>query len=408
LPKQSHTYEMPRKIIHLDLDAFFCSVEERRQPDLRGKAFAVGGSPDQRGVVASCSYAARQKGVRSAMPMAKALRLCLDLIIVDPDHRAYSEASHQVMERLHQVTPLLEQISIDEAFLDVSDLPEPAESIARRLQEQIRVELALPCSLGIAANKLVAKIATDKGKAEALKGSQYTGGPPNAITIVSPGHEAEFLAPLPAIALWGIGPKTAARLAEDGLITIGDLARCSQADLIKRFGKNGVEIAMHARGIDDRPVETSHEIKSVSREVTFAKDVVDPQILHRTLRELSDDVGRSLRKEGLSGSTVKLKLRWSDFTTLSRQLTLLQPTNLDDLLYSAASDLFNKAWPLNKPVRLIGVGVSGFEKPVQQLSLWDSTPEKQKQQEKTRRLQSAVDTLHEKYGENILKRGAEN
>jgi DNA polymerase-4 len=399
---------MPRKIIHLDLDAFFCSVEERRKPDLRGRAFAVGGVPDQRGVVSSCSYAARQKGVRSAMPMAQALRLCPGLTIVDPDHKAYSQASHQVMERLRQVTPLLEQISIDEAFLDVSDLPEEAESIARRLQAQIRNELELPCSLGIATNKLVAKIATDKGKADALKGSQYTGGPPNAVTVVPPGGEADFLAPLPAIALWGIGPKTAARLTEAGIHTIGDLARCSQAELVKRFGKNGYEIAQHARGIDDRPIETSHEIKSVSREVTFAKDVADPQILHRTLRELSEDVARSLRKEGLTGSTVKLKLRWSDFTTLSRQVTLPQPTNLDDPIHSAASELFNKAWQPQQPVRLIGVGVSGFEKPVQQLSLWDSTPDKQKQQEKTRRLQTALDTLHEKYGEEILKRGAEN
>jgi len=399
---------MPRKIIHLDLDAFFCSVEERRKPDLRGKAFAVGGTPESRGVVSSCSYAARQKGVRSAMPMAKALRLCPGLLIVDPDHKAYSAASHQVMERLHQVTPLLEQISIDEAFLDVSDLPEEAETIARRLQEQVRSELGLPCSLGIASNKLVAKIATDKGKADALKGGQYTGGPPNAITVVPPGHEAEFLAPLPAIALWGIGPKTAARLAADGLLTIGDLARCSHSELAKRFGKNGVEIAQHARGIDDRPVETSHEIKSVSREVTFAKNVSDPQFLHRTLRELADDVGRSLRKEGLAGSTVKLKLRWSDFTTLTRQVTLPQPANLDDTVYAAASELFNKAWQPRQPVRLIGVGVSGFEKPVQQLSLWDSTPEKQKQQEKTRRLQNAVDALHDKYGGKILKRGTKH
>jgi DNA polymerase-4 len=208
--------------------------------------------------------------------------------------------------------------------------------------------------------------------------------------------------------LWGIGPKTAARLAEDGLLTIGDLARSSQPELVKRFGKNGVEIAQHARGIDDRPVETSHEIKSVSREVTFAKDIADPQILHRTLRELADDVGRSLRKENLAGSTVKLKLRWSDFTTLSRQVTIPQPTNLDDTIHAAASELFNKTWQPKQPVRLIGVGVTGFEKPVQQLSLWDSTPEKQKQQEKKRRLQSAVDALHEKYGEKILKRGPEN
>lgn len=397
---------MPRKIIHLDLDAFFCAVEERRRSELRGRALAVGGSPQQRGVVSSCSYTARQKGVRSAMPMARALRLCPELVIIDPDHKAYSEASHQVMERLRQVTPLLEQISIDEAFLDVSDLPEAPELIARRLQAQIWAELSLPCSLGIAANKLVAKIATDKGKADVLKESQYTGGPPNAITIVPPGQEAAFLAPLPAIALWGIGPKTAARLAEAGIHTIGDLAGCSEAELVKRFGKNGFEIARHARGIDDRPVETSHEIKSVSREVTFARDVVDPKILNRTLRELVEDVGNSLRKEDLSGATVKLKLRWADFTTLTRQVTLPKPTNLDDTIYTAASELFNNTWQPPQPVRLIGVGVSGFGKAAQQLSLWDANPENQIRQQKTSRLQKAMDELHEKYGDSILKRGS--
>jgi DNA polymerase-4 len=399
---------MPRKIIHLDLDAFFCSVEENRTPDLRGKAFAVGGSPQERGVVASCSYAARKKGVRSAMPMAKAMRLCPGLIIVDPDHKAYAAASRQVMERLRQITPLLEQISIDEAFLDVSDLPSDAETIARLLQEQVRTQLGLPCSLGIASNKLVAKIATDKGKADALKSSAYAGGPPYAITVVPPGHEAEFLAPLPAIALWGIGPKTAARLAEDGLNTIGDLARCPQADLVKRFGKNGYEISQHARGIDDRPVETYRETKSVSREVTFAKDVVDPQVLNATLKELSESVSRSLRKESLAGCTVKLKLRWSNFATLSRQVTLPQPTDLDEAIFSAANELFAKAWQPRQPVRLIGVGVSGFDKPARQLSLWDASPEKQEQEAKKKRLQHALDNLHEKYGENILKRGSDN
>ena len=179
------------------------------------------------------------------------------------------------------------------------------------------MSLELPCSLGIAANKLVAKIATDAGKAAAIKDTAHPGGPPNAITLVPPGTEAEFLAPLSTLALWGIGPKTAARLAEQGIHTIGDLAKCSQADLIQRFGKNGYELGLRSRGIDDRPVETSHEIKSISREVTYAKDVLDPKQLNRTLRELAEDVGHSLRKEGLAGSTIKLKLRWSDFTTLS-------------------------------------------------------------------------------------------
>jgi DNA polymerase-4 len=396
-----------RKIIHLDLDAFFCSVEERRKPELRDKAFAVGGLPEHRGVVSSCSYAARRKGVRSAMPMSRALRLCPEMLVISPDFSAYAEASHQVMDRLHQITPLIEQISIDEAFLDVSDLPDLPEQIARRLQEQIRLELGLPCSLGIAANKLVAKIATDAGKAAAIKDPAHPSGPPYAITLVPPGTEAEFLAPLSTLALWGIGPKTAVRLAGQGIQTIGDLAKCSQADLAERFGKNGYELSLRARGIDDRPVETSREVKSISREVTFAIDELDSKLLSRTLRELADDVGRSLRKEGLVGSTIKLKLRWSDFTTLSRQVTLPQPTDLDETIYKTAVELFQKAWQPRQPVRLIGVGVSGFGKIVQQLSLWESSSAAQTQQKKKQQLQRAVDVLHEKYGDQILKRGTD-
>jgi DNA polymerase-4 len=405
---QSDTLPKPHQIIHLDLDAFFCSVEERRQPDLRGKAFAVGGLPEQRGVVSSCSYAARRKGVRSAMPMSRALRLCPELLVISPNYPAYAEASHQVMERLRQITPLIEQISIDEAFLDVSDLPDPPEQIAHHLLEQIRLELELPCSLGIATNKLVAKIATDAGKAAAIKDPAHPGGPPNAITLVPAGTEAEFLAPLPTIALWGIGPKTAERLAAKGIHTIGDLAKCSQAFLTQHFGKSGYELWQRARGIDDRPVETSHETKSVSRETTFAKDLLDSNRLHQTLKELSNEVGHSLRKESLAGSTVKLKLRWSDFTTLSRQVTLAQPTNQDETIYTAASELFNKTWQPKRPVRLIGVGVSGFGKTIQQLSLWESNPEAQVRQQKKEQLQRAVDALHEKYGNHILKRGKED
>ncbi|HKZ68683.1 MAG TPA: DNA polymerase IV, partial [Anaerolineales bacterium] len=211
---------MPRKILHLDLDAFFCAVEEQRDPSLRGKPFAVGGKPEERGVVASCSYAARQVGVRSAMPMSRALKLCPGLLIVSARHRAYGQTSDKVMAVLHDLTPLVEQISIDEAFLDVSDLPQSAEAIARELQRTIRDQLNLPASLGVATNKLVAKIATDVGKAAAR-----TGDYPSAVMVVPPGEEAAFLAPLPAIALWGVGPKTADQLARLGLKTIGDIAR---------------------------------------------------------------------------------------------------------------------------------------------------------------------------------------
>ena len=209
----------PRKILHLDLDAFFCAVEELRDPTLKQKPFAVGGSPEGRGVVASCSYAARQFGVRSAMPMSEAVRCCPNLIIVGNARGEYSRMSGRVMAYLHDMSPLVEQISIDEAFLDVSDLPDEAEILARRLQSTICTELDLPCSLGVATNKLVAKIANDVGKVRVRSGDY-----PNAITVVPPGEEAAFLAPLPVRALWGVGPKTAERLAAWGMNTIGDIA----------------------------------------------------------------------------------------------------------------------------------------------------------------------------------------
>ncbi len=328
---------MPRTILHLDLDAFFCAVEELRDPSLRGKPFAVGGLPEERGVVASCSYAARRFGVRSAMPTSRALRLCPGLLVISHHRGNYGEMSDLVMQRLANLSPLVEQISIDEAFVDISDLREDPGTVARRLQKRVNEELGLPCSVGVAANKLVAKIATEVGKKTAQKGQ-----PPNAITLVAPGTEAAFLDPLPAEMLWGVGPKTADRLAGLGIKTIGDIARHPAADLARRFGENGRDLARRARGEDESPVVTSHERKSISQETTFARDVSDDKALADTLRELSADVGRHLRKKGLAGTTVRLKLRWPDFTTLTRQLTLPQPTDQDEQIYATALNLLGK------------------------------------------------------------------
>ena len=396
--------KMTRTILHLDLDAFFCAVEENQNPSLRGKAFAVGGKPDERGVVASCSYAARRNGVRSAMPMSKAIRLSPGLIIVSSRHHLYSEVSRQVMGILRDQTPLLEQISIDEAFLDISDIRDEPQRFARGLQGRIRDELHLPCSIGIAPNKLLAKLATEVGKALALQRIKAQGlvEPPNAVTVVGAGEEATFLNPLPVDMLWGVGPKTSARLTELGIHTIGDLAKWPEVELIRLFGENGRDLARHSKGIDDRPIVTERETKSISQEITFSKDVRDDLTLTKTLREMSAEVARQLRKNNLVGKTIKLKLRWPDFTTLTRQTTLNDPTDQDEVIAKTALTLMNVVRRSNQAVRLIGVGVSGLGQPIRQLGLWDID------HERTRRLQQAIDALNEKYGRDVIHKGEHN
>ncbi len=381
-------------ILHLDLDAFFCAVEELHDPSLRGKAFAVGGRPEERGVVASCSYAARRFGVRSAMPMSRALRQCPGLLVISHHFGNYGEMSRKVIERLGDLSPLVEQISIDEAFVDISDLREDSGTVARRLQKRVNDELGLPCSVGVAANKPVAKIATEVGKKTAQKGQ-----PPNAVTVVPPGTESAFLEPLPAEMLWGVGPKTALRLASLGIKTIGDIARHPAADLARLFGENGRDLARRARGEDNSPISTEHERKSISQETTFARDVSDDKALADTLRELSAEVGRHLRRKELAGTTVKLKLRWPDFTTLTRQLTLSQPTDQDEQIYTTALDLLSKVRAKGKAVRLIGVGVSGLGPPLRQMELWGA------RDERSRKLQQTLDELQARFGEKSIRRG---
>lgn len=385
---------MTRTILHLDLDAFFCSVEEIQNPALRGKPFAVGGKPNERGVVASCSYAARAFGVRSAMPMSRALRLCGNLLIVSSRHKLYGEYSEKVMDKLRGLTPLVEQISIDEAFLDISDIHEAPARLARDLQTAIKNELQLPSSIGIASNKLVAKIATEVGK-KSSKGN----GPPFGLTIVPAGDEAKFLAPLPADMLWGVGPKTSARLSELGIHTIGDIARWPEKELANLFGENGRDLWRHAQGMDDRPIVTEYETKSISQEVTFNVDVRDDKTLEKTLREQSQEVARQLRKNDLAGKTIKLKIRWPDFTTITRQVSLPTSTDSDADILKAALKLLRTVRKPNQAVRLIGVGVSGIGSPVRQLSLWDAGSEK------SRKLQDVMDQLQEKYGKEVVHRG---
>lgn len=387
-----------RRILHIDLDAFFCAVEEKRDPSLSGKPFAVGGSPDARGVVASCSYPARRFGVHSAMPMFRAVQICPDLIIVRGHYQDYRDASYQVMDILKQRTPKIEQISIDEAFLDISQLPENSESIAADLQSQIKSELGLPCSIGIAANMLVAKMATNFGKYQ----TRDSDLPPNAIHIVPNGKEKAFLAPLPVYALWGVGPKTAARLAELGIELIGDLASVPQGQLIDQFGKLGYVLAQRAQGIDERPITTKHTAKSISQERTFAKDVRDKDLLLGTIKKLSYHVSQRLIKKHVQATTIKIKLRWPDFTTITRQTTLSQPTNEEERIFSAAKNLFLKEWKLGQAIRLLGVGVTGLAP--EQLYLWDYQYSKS-DLESDKKLNSAIILLREKFGEDALQWG---
>ena len=350
-----------RAIVHLDLDAFFAAVEVLENPELVGKPVLVGGKPGERGVVAAASYPARAFGCRSAMPMARALQLCPNAIVLPGRHSLYRQYSKRVMALIHQLTPLVEQISIDEAFFDLTDQIkawEEATEVARRLQTEVREQIGLSASLGVAANKQVAKVASDFDK-------------PGGLTVVQPGDEASFLAPLPARALWGIGPVTAERLAGLEVTTIGQLAALSEDDLRAAFGRHGAEMAQRARGIDDRPVVTEYERKSVSQERTFDRDLTELRALKVRLWRMSQGVAEYLQHNELAGGTVAIKLRYSDFTTLTRQMSLAVPTDDAIEVYRAALVLLERTWETGRPVRLLGVGVHQLSEPTGQLSLFD-------------------------------------
>jgi DNA polymerase-4 len=350
-----------RAVVHLDLDAFFAAVEVLLNPELAGKPLIVGGRPDQRGVVASASYPARALGVHSAMPTARALVLCPEAIVVPARHGTYRTYSRQVMAILHQASPLVEQTSIDEANLDLTgnvSAWEDAVEVAGEIQRRVREEVGLSASLGVASNKLVAKVASDHDK-------------PGGLTVVRPGQEAAFLAPLPVRVLWGIGPVTAEKLAAMGITAVGDLARASEEDLWRQFGSQGADMIQRARGVDHRPVVTEHERKSVSQERTFSRDVADPEALKRQLWQLSQGVARHLKRVEMAAGTVAIKLRYADFTTLTRQMALAVPTADDEEIYRAALSLLRRAWQRGRPVRLLGVAARQLSPPVAQLSLWD-------------------------------------
>lgn len=379
---------MDRTILHFDLDAFFCSVEAILNPQLRGQAFVVAGSPEERGVVSSASYPARKYGIRSAMPTAQALRLCPGLIVVRPRHRPYGEHSDRVMDLVRGSVPAMEQVSIDEAFLDVTDHPRPGREVAAGLQAEILRRFSLPTSWGVAPNKLVAKVATNVGK-------------PNGLIVVPPGQEATFLAPLPVSMLWGVGPKTQAQLAEFGVRTIGDLAGMPEDRLRSLWGERGIDLAASARGEDGSSVVEGHEARSVSSETTFARDISEREALSRTLRSLAEDVGRRLRESEVAGTTVRIKVRWPDFTTITRQTRLRQPSDQDGEIFQAAQELFDRVWRPGKAVRLLGVGMAGLGPPLRQLGLFD------RRWEEDSRLLKAVDAIRTKYGWDAVQRASD-
>jgi DNA polymerase-4 len=351
----------------------------------------VGGSPQGRGVVSSASYRARRFGVHSAMPTAQALRLCPEAMVIHPRHSLYREYSDRVMALLQEYTPLMEQLSIDEAFLDATSTWSrwgSAEGLARGVQERIQRELGLSASLGVATNKLVAKIASALEK-------------PHGLVVVKPGEEEAFLAPLPIERLWGVGPATARPLHDLGIRTIGQLAALPEGYLEQRFGEHGRALVWHARGLDERPVESEETRKSISQENTFAQDMADPRRVDRELLRLSERVARRLRRRGLFARTVRIKLRWGDFTTLTRQRTLDQPTNLEQVLYQEGRELLRRAWPRGRRIRLIGIGVSNFTTVGHQLGLFG-----QGHSERLSRLAMVVDEIRDRFGEKAIQRAS--
>jgi DNA polymerase-4 len=338
----------PRTVIHVDMDAFYASVEQRDRPALSGRPVIVGADPRGRGVVSAASYEARRFGVHSAMPIGRAARLCPDGVFLPVDMEKYARVSREIMAVLAAFTPLLEPVSIDEAFLDVTQtralLGDGAEQ-ARLIKARIRDAVRLTASVGVAANKFVAKVASDLEK-------------PDGLVVVTPGREAEFLAPLPVSRLWGVGRVTASSLESMGIRTIGQLARVPERHLIARFGQGGRELGNLARGVDERAVEPFAPPKSMGAEETFDVDHRDIERLKATLREQAERVARELRAEGCAGRTVTLKLRFADFSTITRSHT--GDSTQDGLrIYREATAMLDRV-KLRQPIRLIGLSVSGL------------------------------------------------
>ena len=384
---------MSRTILHVDMDAFYAAVEQRDHAELRGKPVIVGSDPKQgkgRGIVATCSYEARKFGVHSAQPISQAWKLCPQGIYVRPDMEKYARASSCVMSILLDFTDMLEQVSIDEAFMDVTGSAKlfgAGPEIAQRIKSRIRDELQLTASVGVAGNKFIAKIASDLKK-------------PDGLVVVSPGSEREFLSPLPIGRLWGVGPKTEAGLKSMGLDRIGQLADMEFNELSSRHGKIGSHLWQLSRGIDDRDVVPEEGFKSIGHEITFESDTADQALLDRTLLDLSEKVARRLRAQEARARTVAMKFREADFSTFTRRTTLNESVDTSEKIYPVARKLMKSLMHEGILVRLIGVYASNLEfgTEAKQMSLFEPASQKD------RKLAAALDDIAQRFGDRAITR----
>ncbi|KKM80122.1 hypothetical protein LCGC14_1343080 [marine sediment metagenome] len=379
-----------RSILHLDMDAFFAAVEQRDHPELKGKPLLIG-HDGPRGVVATASYEARSFGCHSAQPMVTAKRRCPDAIILPVRGQRYQEVSEQMSAILDEFSPLVEPISIDEAFIDLTGterlLGKP-EDVARRMKARIRSVLELTASVGVSFNKFLAKLASDMDK-------------PDGLTIIRPEDVDRILSPLPVTKLFGIGKITGEKLAKVGIKTVGDLRQKPLEWLRVHLGSEAQGYFNLARGVDDRPLTPDREAQSIGHERTFEVDVANPDEIRRVLFDQVEQVARRLRKHGLRARGVSLKIRFGDFETIGRSTTLTGSTNITTELWQAARGLFDK-WPF-RPVRLIGITAERLTETKSQLTLFDD-PGKERQE----KLDSVTDRINEKYGEKAIGRGGKS